>query len=128
MKNVAMIVGVLVVLGGLIAYVAKPGGGGQELGQGVPDGAAVVTAAELTANPQSFEGKEVTVKGKLAQVCPTSGCWGVVDDGTGTVRWDSAPSGWALPPGQSGKEITVRGRVSVNEAGAAELVAVGARL
>lgn len=127
MKRIAIVVGVVVVLAGLIAYVAKPGGN-RELGQGVPEGAVVTTVGELAANPGSFDGKEVTVTGKLVQVCPTSGCWGVVDDGTGTVRWDSAPSGWALPPGQSGKEITVHGRVSVNEAGAPQITALGARL
>lgn len=127
MKRIALIIGILAVLGGGIYYVAAPSGSTQ-LGQGVPAHAKITRIAELTANPQAFKDQEVTVKGKLAEVCPTTGCWGVVDDGSGTVRWDSAPSGWALPAGQGSKEITVRGRVTLNEAGAAEITALGAQL
>jgi hypothetical protein len=128
MKNIAMVVAVLAVLGGAIYFVMAPSGGGTELGQGVSGEAHTVSVGELTANPQAHQGHEVVVKGKLAEVCPTTGCWGVINDGTGTVRWDSAANGWALPPGQGGKEITVRGLVSVNEAGTPEIAAVGARL
>ncbi len=33
--------------------------------------------------------REITVRGRLHEVCPTTGCWGVVNDGTGALK----PSG-----------------------------------
>jgi hypothetical protein len=128
MKNVAVVVVVLAILGAAAYLVAAPPRGGTQFGQGIPEGAAVTTVGDLTAQPEAYQGKEVVVKGKLVEVCPTTGCWGRIDDGTGVIRWDSAASGWALPPSKSGKEITVRGPVSVNETGAPEIAAVGARL
>ncbi|MBI3944480.1 MAG: hypothetical protein HY321_01025 [Armatimonadetes bacterium] len=128
MKSIVTIVAVLAVLGAAIYFVAAPSSGGAQHGQGVSESAPVVAIRDLTANPQAYEGKEVVVKGKMAEQCPTTGCWGVINDGTGAVRFDSAASGWALPTGQMGKQMTVRGIVSVNETGTPEIAAVGARL
>ncbi|NLC58143.1 MAG: hypothetical protein GX774_15025 [Armatimonadetes bacterium] len=128
MKSAAIVVVVLAVLAAAIYLVAGPSGGQADLGQGVPAEATITTIGELTANPEAYNGKEVVVKGKLTEECPSSGCWGVVNDGTGSIRFDTAASGWAMPLGKTGSEITVRGSVSVSETGTPQIAAIGAKL
>lgn len=127
MKTIVMVVLAAAVIGAAIYLVAAPSGEGQNMGQGVPAGAAVTPIGELTAKPEAYAGKEVVVQGTLAEECPTSGCWGVVNDGTGTIRFDTSAQGWAMPLGKAGARITVRGTVIRNESGAPEISAVGAR-
>ena len=44
--------------------------------------AANVLLSDLIANPSSFEGKTINVKGEITDVCQEAGCWSYITDGT----------------------------------------------
>jgi RecJ-like exonuclease len=46
-----------------------------------PKKGSTVEVAPLFAETAKFEGKNVVVEGKIAQVCQTSGCWLTLTDG-----------------------------------------------
>lgn len=55
------------------AEVPEPDGTGV-YGEGSGEG-PIVAIADLVADPDAFEGKEVRVQGKVSGVCPKRGCW-----------------------------------------------------
>jgi uncharacterized protein YdeI (BOF family) len=65
----------------------------------------------ILAQPDNFEGKTVTVEGKIIQECPT-GCWFDIKDEAGMIHVDIKPSGFAIPQ-KVGKTVKVEGQVSV---------------
>ncbi|MFA4861287.1 hypothetical protein [Methanoregula sp.] len=69
------------------------------------------TVGEIVKNPTAYEGKEVLVKGKITNECG-SGCWFMLDDGTGLIYVDLAPAGFAIPQLQ-GSTIIVKGVIHV---------------
>ncbi len=112
---------IAIALIGAGVYVLK-GGGSASLGQGVPDGAQITEISQITAD---LKGKEVTVTGEMTEKCPTSGCWFYVKDATGSIRVDTAPSGFTVTDVPLRKTVTVHGKVIVPESGAPEIVATG---
>ena len=65
----------------------------------------------ILSQPENFEGKTVTVEGKIIQECPT-GCWFDMKDEAGMMHVDIKPSGFAIPQ-KVGKTVVVEGKVSV---------------
>ncbi len=119
-------IGLALIAGGLY-YVFAPSAGGNELGKGVPATAAVVRISEIAEKPESFKGREVAVTGKVVDLCPTTGHWGYLDDGTGRIRWDSGNGGWFTPQSWKSKNVSVQGVIRINEEGSAEIDAAGAK-
>ena len=39
------------------------------------------TASEMFADPKAFVGKPILMRGKVQQVCQSSGCWIFLSDG-----------------------------------------------
>ena len=70
-----------------------------------------VSVGEIVKLPLAFEGKEVVVKGKIASECG-SGCWFMLDDGTGIIYVDLAPNNFAIPQLQ-GSTVVVKGVIHV---------------
>lgn len=70
-----------------------------------------VSVGEIVKLPQAYEGKEVVVKGKIASECG-SGCWFMLDDGTGIIYVDLAPNNFAIPQLQ-GSTVMVKGVIHV---------------
>ena len=66
----------------------------------------------ILSEPGNFEGKTVTVEGKIVQECPT-GCWFDIKDEAGMIHVDIKPSGFAIPQ-KVGKTVTVEGQISVD--------------
>lgn len=50
-------------------------------------------------------------EGPALQQCPHSGCWAVIDDGTGQIRIDTQKGGFALPLKREGSQIHVVGKL-----------------
>lgn len=72
------------------------------------------TATKVEAilkEPGNFDGKTVTVQGKIIRECPT-GCWFEVKENSGIIYVDLNPSGFAIPQ-KVRKTATVEGKVSV---------------
>ncbi|MFH1201506.1 MAG: hypothetical protein V1674_01290 [Candidatus Omnitrophota bacterium] len=72
---------------------------------------------DILANPAAFEGKTVTIEGKIASECP-SGCWFYVKiaEGNLSIYVDIGKSGFAIPQ-KKGKRILVEGKVIVKKPG-----------
>ena len=84
--------------------------GAEAYGQEIAD-RNVTKLDTLLSQPESFDGKTVTVEGKIVQECP-SGCWFDVKGESGMMHVDIKPSGFAIPQ-KVGKTVVVEGRVSV---------------
>ena len=84
--------------------------GAQSYGQEISD-RHVTKLDAILSQPDSFEGKTVTVEGKIVQECPT-GCWFDIRGEAGMMHVDIKPSGFAIPQ-KVGKSVVVEGKVSV---------------
>jgi uncharacterized protein YdeI (BOF family) len=79
-------------------------------GQEISD--RTVTKVEaILKEPGNFDGKTVTVQGKIIRECPT-GCWFEVKENSGIIYVDLNPSAFAIPQ-KVGKTAIVEGRVLV---------------
>ena len=70
-----------------------------------------VTTGAIVKDPAAFEGRDLVLKGKIATECG-SGCWFLLDDGTGTLYVDLAKNNFAIPQ-MTGSTVTVKGTVRV---------------
>ncbi len=77
----------------------------------VPSATPGVTNGAIIQDPASFEGKELVLSGKIATECG-SGCWFLLDDGTGQIYVDLAENNFAIPQLQ-GSTATVKGIIRV---------------
>ena len=59
-------------------------------------GSKIVKIDEVLGEPESYEGQAVVVEGKIMSECG-SGCWFTLNDGTGTIYVDLAPSNLVIP-------------------------------
>ena len=69
----------------------------------------ILKIGDILEKPESYEGQAVIVEGKIVSECP-SGCWFTLNDGTGTIYVDLAPSNLVIPQ-KRGAFATVYGRV-----------------
>jgi hypothetical protein len=69
----------------------------------------IVPIADIMNQPGSFQGKEVNVKGKITIECG-SGCWFIMNDGSGDIYVDLAPSNIVIPQ-KRGADVYVLGEV-----------------
>jgi uncharacterized protein YdeI (BOF family) len=56
----------------------------------------VVRIGDILKQPKQYEGKPVTVQGKIVNECG-SGCWFTLKDDTGTIYIDLAPNNMVIP-------------------------------
>jgi uncharacterized protein YdeI (BOF family) len=70
-----------------------------------------VKIADIVRDPAAWNGTAVAVQGKIAAECG-SGCWFILDDGTGTLYVDLAPNNFAVPQ-ISGTTVVVHGTIGV---------------
>lgn len=72
------------------------------------------TATKVEAilkEPGNFDGKTVTIQGKIIRECPT-GCWFEVKENSGIIYVDINPSGFAIPQ-KVGDKVIVEGKVQL---------------
>lgn len=72
---------------------------------------AVVSISEIIKNPSAYNKTDVLVRGKIITECG-SGCWFILDDGTGTLYVDLAPNNFAIPQIR-GTTVVVHGTIGV---------------
>ena len=77
----------------------------------------VTAIKDILADPKSYEGKLVTIEGKIANECST-GCWFYVKvaEGNAVIYVDTGNSGFAIPQ-YIGKKVLVEGKVVLKKAG-----------
>jgi len=90
--------------------------GTEKYGQEIAD-RKITEVRDILADPKAFEGKPVTIEGKIASECST-GCWFYVKVGSGnlTIYVDTGKSGFAIPQ-KMGSNILVEGNVVVKKTG-----------
>ncbi len=64
---------------------------------------------DVLNRPNAFAGTKIVIEGKIVSECP-SGCWFTINDGTGTIYVDLAPSNLTIPQ-KRGALARVYGRV-----------------
>jgi hypothetical protein len=69
----------------------------------------VLKIADILGNPEGYGGQPVVVAGKIVSECP-AGCWFTLNDNTGTIYVDLAPSNLVIPQ-KRGAFATVYGKV-----------------
>jgi len=69
----------------------------------------ITEISDILIKPGSYEGKTVTIEGKIITECPT-GCWFDLKDESGVIYVDLNPSGFAIPQ-KTGHKVTVQGKV-----------------
>jgi uncharacterized protein YdeI (BOF family) len=70
----------------------------------------ILKIGDILESPESYGGQAVIVEGKIVSECP-SGCWFTLNDGTGTMYVDLAPSNLVIPQ-KRGAFATVYGQVT----------------
>jgi hypothetical protein len=102
---------VLIILTLIMAScVAKTGSFGEEISN-----RKITPIGDILANPGAYEGKVVTVEGKITNECP-SGCWFFVQMGGGNsvIYVDTKDAGFAIPQ-YIGRNVTAEGTVVIKE-------------
>jgi len=114
MKIIYSVLLVLVLLSGftLATSYAGPEKYGQEISN-----RKIIPIKDILADPKAYEGKIVTVEGKIATECET-GCWFYIKIGetNATIYVDTAPGGFAIPQ-KVGRRVLVEGKVVVKKTG-----------
>ena len=89
----------------------------------ITDVSNLTPISKIAADPAAYDGKTVTVKGVIASVCPHTGCFLRLGEGTAQIHVDLEKSGFTVPPGKNaGHMAYVTGTVM---AGGAEVKIVG---
>lgn len=118
-------------LASLIPLAACALAAGTEWGEEVPASRAVLLS-EILDSPRTASGTEVVVRGRIGEVCRSSGCWLVlqesVDGSFHEILVDLAPSaGFTVPQEVRGHTARVIGHLS-GDAPDRRLIATGLAL
>ncbi len=115
----------IALIAGLSWYLVRPQQ--EAYGSGSPAGAdqAVVKIGDLSVDQV---GQTVAIEGTIKQECPHSGCWAVIEDGSGQIRIDTQKGGFALPLHQEGSHVRVVGELEKIEGDALQISAQSAEL
>ena len=111
------IAGVIIAIAIIIGSVSfRLLGGTEKYGQAISN-RQITEVKDVLANPKAFEGKSITIEGKIDNECST-GCWFYVKVGSGnlTIYVDTGNSGFAIPQ-KAGKKILVEGKVVIKKTG-----------
>ena len=84
----------------------KPAGFGEPLSGGDP-----TRIVDIMSSPLLYNGRTVTVEGKIVRECPT-GCWLDLADDSGVLYIDLNPSGFAIPQ-KVGRKAIIEGEVDI---------------
>lgn len=68
---------------------------------------------DIIKNEPAFDGKYVVIEGKIDSECG-SGCWFIVDDGTGQLYVDINPNNLVIPQ-KRGSQVKVYGEITTRD-------------
>ena len=114
---------VLIMLG--IFVIAASGCGHRETYGERISNRNITALGDILSHPKDYDGKTVTVKGKITLECET-GCWFNLKDGNAVIYVDLSPSGFAIPQ-NSGRSAIVEGSITIKD-GKPTLVSKGVEL
>ena len=96
--------GLLLAAASLLAGCTE-GGGYTDHGAGVATTTDLAAIGDILESPQTYAGQTVTVKGVIASVCPSAGCFLRLGAGTEQILVDLQKSGFNIPPGQGAGQV-----------------------
>ena len=102
-----------IILAAIFAFTAAAGCGRPETYGERISGRNITAVKNILTRPQDYNGKTVTVKGKIAIECET-GCWFNFKQGDAMIYVNLEPSGFAIPQ-KAGRNATVEGNVAIKE-------------
>jgi uncharacterized protein YdeI (BOF family) len=70
----------------------------------------IVKLQDLISNESAYHGNNVVIEGKIDMEC-ASGCWFILNDGSGSLYVDILPSNFVIPQ-KSGSDARVYGKVT----------------
>jgi hypothetical protein len=73
----------------------------QDYGAGIQSTTALTSIRAILEDPFKYDGKPVTVKGIIASVCPSSGCFLRLGEGTSQIYVDLKKGGFTIPRGKN---------------------------
>ena len=113
MKAINSILLILIFLG---VMISNSYAGTQKYGQAISK-REVTAIKDILANPKAYDGKIVTIEGKIANECET-GCWFYVKvaEGNTVIYVDIEPAGFAIPQ-KIGHKVLVEGEVVIKKTG-----------
>ena len=71
----------------------------------------IVAARQLLDDPEAYDGKTVTVEGRVADVCQKAGCWMVIADGADHMRVRMKDHDFSVAKDGTGSTARVHGQV-----------------
>lgn len=96
-----------------VCVVLFAGCGKTEAYGGAISNREITKVDDILRNPDIYEGKTVTIKGKIANECST-GCWFDVKDGEAVIYNNIEAAGFAIPQ-KTGHTVLVEGKVVVED-------------
>lgn len=69
-----------------------------------------VKIQDIINNETAFDGQYVVIEGKITSECG-SGCWFIVDDGTGLLYVDIKPNNLFIPQ-KTGSDVKIYGKIT----------------
>ncbi len=72
----------------------------------------IIKIGDMMSKADTYWGQNVLLEGKIVNVCRGNGCWFILDDSTGTIYVDLAPSGLTIPVQRLGAMAKVYGTVT----------------
>lgn len=100
---------------------ADAGSGWQTFGEPILADLPMADVAEVLATPAAFAGRDVQLRGTIAEVCAKKGCWLRIADPSGGaetvfVKFTCPVEGeYLIPTDAAGRPVVVQGQVVVEE-------------
>lgn len=111
-RNFLVFCTVLIIIGTILVAGCTSQSQSQSAGSTTVQTPSTITdIKEILENSQQYNGTSVSVKGKITNECG-SGCWFMLEDGTGLIYVDLAPNNFAIPQLQ-GSTVIVKGVIHV---------------
>ncbi len=76
-----------------------------DYGAGIANPDDLTPIPSITKAPADFDGKTVTVRGMVASVCTSAGCFLYLGEGTAQIKVDMHPNGFNVPPGKGAGQL-----------------------
>lgn len=70
----------------------------------------IVKLQDIITNESAYDGNNVVIEGKIDMEC-ASGCWFILNDGSGSLYVDILPSNFVIPQ-KSGSDARVYGKIT----------------
>jgi uncharacterized protein YdeI (BOF family) len=110
-KGGPVFTGLLILVTLLAGCLGQVGGSGTEGGTGQQSSAPVTGIGKILENPEAYENQTVVIEGRITAECG-SGCWLILDDGTGSMYVDLNAGNFAIPQ-KIGANAVAQGNVSL---------------